>query len=457
MQDMTAGNPLKLIIKFSIPLLISNIFQQLYSISDIILVGRLIGVEALAAVGAATPIFFFLVVVSLGFTGGLTIITAQSFGAKNYKRMRRSVATATVLSISFTLIFDICIYAALNKIMQVMSVPAEIYDDCKRFITVICGGVIFIVAFNLLSGFMRALGDSKTPLYFLIFTTLINILLNIVYIYYFKMGVYGSALGTVTAMFISVMCCLVYMGKKFPILRPRKGDWKMNKKFVNEHLIIALPMAVNFSILGLSIAIVQAICNKFGFLTIAAMTASFRVEQLATQPMLSIGVAMATYVAQNYGAGMIGRIRRGVFQCSLISIGMSVVLASFVFLFGRQIVLVFIETDDITKETVDEIISLARTYMNISVLFYFALGQIFIFRNSCQGMGDSITPMISSFVELLIRCFVALYLAAKFGFVGFCFAGPAAWVGGALVVALGYVYMIRKSSKEMRFKAHKNS
>ena len=363
--------------------------------------------------------------------------------------MRRSAATATILSFSFTLVFDLCLYASLSEVMRIMNVPPEIYDDCRRFISIICAGVLFIVAFNLLSGFMRALGDSKTPLYFLIFTTLINILLNIIYIYYFKIGVVGSALGTVTAMFISVVCCLFFMSKKFPILRPRKGDWKLDKKFVNEHLIIALPMAIHFSILALSMAIVQAICNKFGFLTIAAMTASFRVEQLATQPMLSLGVAMATYVAQNYGAGMIGRIRRGVVQCSLISIAMSVVLAGFVFLFGRQIVLIFIETDDIAKETVNEIISLARTYMNISVLFYFALGQIFIFRNSCQGMGNSIIPMISSIVELLIRCYVALYLAAKFGFVGFCFAGPAAWAGGAMVVALGYVYMINKVSKKM--------
>lgn len=453
MQDMTAGNPLKLIINFSIPLLISNLFQQLYSISDIILVGRLIGVEALAAVGAATPIFFFLVVVSIGFTNGLTIITAQSFGAKDYRRMRRSVATATIMSFTFTLVLAVCLYLSLSRIMKIMNVPPEIYDDCKRFISVICGGIVCILGFNLLSSLMRALGDSKTPLYFLIFTTLINIILNIIYIYYFKLGVAGSALGTVTAMFISVICCLIYMSKKFMILRPRKKDWKLDAEFVKAHLIIALPMAVNFSIIGISVAIVQAICNKFGFITVAAMTASFRVEQLAVQPMISLGIAMSTYVAQNYGACMIGRIRRGVFQCSIISIAMSIVLSSFVYFFGRKIILVFIETDTIMPELIDEIISLARTYMNVSVPFYFALGQIFIFRNSCQGMGNSVIPLISSIAELLIRCFVALYLAEKFGFIGFCFAGPAAWVGGAAVVALGYVYMIRKASIIMRGKS----
>ena len=449
MQNMTSGNPIKLILKFSLPLLISNIFQQLYSISDIILVGRLVGVEALAAVGAATPLFFFLVVVSLGFTGGLTIITAQSFGAKNYSRMRKSVATATVLSLTFTLLFDLCMYFSLDALLRVTNVPDEIYSDCRSFLLVICGGVFFIVMFNLLSGFMRALGDSKTPLYFLIFTVFVNIFLNVIFIYYGKMGVAGSALGTVTAMFISVICCLIYINKKFTILKPKAQDWRLTYNFCKEHLIIALPMAINFSIVALSITIVQAICNTFGFVTIAAMSAAFRVEQLATQPMLSIGVAMATYVAQNYGAGKVSRIRHGVRECSLISILMSVVLALFVFFCGRQIMAVFVEAEDISQEVFEEIISLARTYMNISILFYFALGQIFIFRNTCQGMGNSIISMISSFIELLIRCFVALYLAEKFGFIGFCFAGPAAWLGGAAVVCLGYIYLIRKMSKQV--------
>ena len=452
MQNMTAGNPLKLIINFSIPLLISNIFQQLYSISDILLVGRLLGVEALAAAGAAIPLFFFLVVVSIGFTGGLTVISAQGFGAKDFDRMRRSVATATILSLSFTLIFAVSIYMSLDWLLEIMNVPAEIYDDTKRFMTVICFGVIFVISFNLLSGFMRALGDSKTPLYFLVFTTLMNILLNFIYIYYFKMGIAGSALGTVTAMAISVICCLVFMNKKFPLLRPRAKDWKLDLKFCNEHLIIAVPMAINFSILGLSLGITQAICNKFGFLTIAAMTASIRLEQLAAQPMLSIGVAMATYVAQNYGAGMVSRIRKGVLQASIISICMSIVLASFVFIFGRQIVGIFISNENISPETFNTITEMAKTYMNISVLFYFALGQIFIFRNSCQGMGNSIIPMISSFIELLIRCFVALYLAEKFGFIGFCYASPIAWFGGAAVVSLGYVYIIKSISRNIKLR-----
>ena len=448
MQDMTSGKPLGLIVKFAIPLLISNCFQQLYSISDILLVGHLIGVKALAAVGAVAPLFFFLVVVSIGFTNGLTVITAQSFGAKNFERMRRSVAIASILSASFTLFFALIIFLFMDQLLHIMNVPEDIYADSKTFLCVINAGVIMIVGFNLLSGLMRALGDSKTPLYFLIFTTLVNIVLNFVFIYYCSMGVAGSALGTVVAMTISFICCIFYMNKKFPLLRPHKDEWRLRANMCKEHLIIAVPMAVQFSIIALSTAVTQAICNKFGAATIAAMTAAMRVEQLGVQPMVSFGIAMSTYVAQNYGANRVARIRRGVLECSLTSLCLSLILAVFVFACGRQIVGIFI-TDD-SNYSASEVISMACTYLNISVLFYFFLGQIFIFRNSCQGMGNSIVPMISSIVELLMRVFAAIYLASIFGFVGLCWASPLAWIGGAAVVCSGYFYTVLKISKNVR-------
>ncbi|MBQ8785367.1 MAG: MATE family efflux transporter [Alphaproteobacteria bacterium] len=450
MQNMTLGNPLRLIITFSIPLLISNLFQQLYSISDIILVGRLIGVKALAAVGAAAPVFFLLIMVSIGFTNGLTVISAQSFGAKNYRRLRRSVTTATTLSLSFTVIFSAIMLLFLDFTLHLMNVPEEIYQDTKKFLLVIGFGGVMIVAFNLLSGFMRALGDSKSPLYFLVFTTLMNILLNVVFIYYMKMGVEGSALGTVTAMTLSVICCLIYMKKHFQILKPEASDWKLEWKFCVEHLRIAVPMAIQFSIIAISAAVTQTICNKFGFETIAAMTAAMRVEQLAVQPMVSLGIAMATFVAQNYGAGRIGRVRRGVFESSMISVAMSIVFAILMFWGGKYVIGIFVTKEQ--PELIETVISMALTYLNISILFYVFLGQIFIFRNSCQGMGNSIAPMISSIVELLMRIFAAIYLASKFGFVGLCYASPLAWIGGALVVSGGYFWTIKKINRQIHKK-----
>lgn len=450
MRDMTVGKPLPLIMKFALPLLISNFFQQLYSISDILLVGHLLGVKALAAVGAAAPIFFFLVMACIGFTNGLTVIAAQSFGAKNFEKLRRSVVTATFLSFSFTIIFSLSVYFLMDRILILMNLPQEIFKDTKDFLQILCYGVIMIVCFNFLSGLMRALGDSKTPLYFLIFTTLLNIVFNVIFIYFCKMGVRGSSLGTVTAMSVSVFACLFYIKKHFTVLLPHKQDLVIRWNFCKQHLIIALPMAVQFSIIALGSAITQTICNKFGFVTIAAMTAAMRIEQVAGQPMVSLGIAMSTYVAQNYGAGKIARLRRGVLQCSIVSFAASLFLAMLVFVFGREIVDVFVPKEQ--PELVGEIISLARTYLKISVVFYFFLGQIFIFRNSCQGMGNSVSPMVSSIVELLMRAFAAIYLTKIFGFVGLCFASPLAWIGGALVVAVGYFRTIIKISKKIKKK-----
>jgi len=447
MQDMTSGNPLRLIIKFAIPLLIGNIFQQLYSISDIIIVGRLIGVNALAAVGVSAPLFFLLVLVSIGFTNGLTVITAQRFGAGDYRGMRRSVTTAAILSTSFTLAASAIMLTFLDPIFHIMNVPQNIYQDAKDFISIIGYGVVMIVFFNLLSGFMRALGDSKTPLYFLIFTTILNILFNILFIYHFKLGIKGSALGTIVAMTFSVALCLLYIYKKLPILHPCPGDWQLNWKLCKKHLAIAIPMAIQFSIIAISAAITQSVCNSFGPDTIAAFISAMRVEQIATQPMVSFGVAMATYVAQNYGAGRIARIRRGVFECSLISLASSIVLAILMYTLGKNILNIFISGEH------HDVIEMGQLYLKISTPFYFFLGQIFIFRNSCQGMGNAVIPMISSIVELGMRAFAAIYLAAQIGYLGICYASPIAWVGASVVVTFGYFYLIRHF-KRSRIKRH---
>ncbi len=438
-QNMTEGNPTGLIVRFTIPLLIGNVFQQLYSISDIIIVGRLLGVNSLAAVGATAPLFFLLLAVTIGFTSGLTVITAQRFGAGDHDGLCRSVATASIISTLFTVCVSIVLLFFLPALLRLMNVPEEIMPESQRFISTIAYGLVMIVFYNLLSGFLRALGDSKTPLYFLIFASMINVALNLLLIYVLGFGVEGSALGTVIALSISVICCYIYIRKKFPILRLKKHDWHLNWQFSREHLNIAIPMALQFSIIALSSMIIQSVCNSFGPVTIAAFTSALRIEQLAAQPMISFGITMATYTAQNFGAGMLGRIRRGVFNCSMISLGISLIMAVVIYSFGENLIDLF------TKERNEEVIHIAKTYLNISVIFYFFLGQIFIYRNSLQGLGKPIIPLISSIVELLMRAFAAVFLAARFGFIGICYASPIAWIGGSLVVSIGYYVIIRRT------------
>ena len=298
-QDMTKGSPLKLIILFSIPILIGNVFQQLYQLADIFIVGRLLGETSLAAVGASAPIFFTFLIIAFSFTGGLTAITAQRFGAKDYDGVRSSVTHSIRASFVLGLILTLLLVFILKPLLQILNVPETIFEDSYNFILILGLSLILIIFSNLLFGFIRALGDSRSPLYFFIFTTILNIIFNYILIKYCNLGVEGSALGTVIAIFISVVCCLVYMKKNYPILSLKKQDWIYNKSFMKEHLHLAIPMSIQFSILSLSIMIIQAVCNSFGEKIIVGFTIALRIEQLSTQPLLALGVAMATYVAQN--------------------------------------------------------------------------------------------------------------------------------------------------------------
>lgn len=448
-KDMTIGSPIKLIFTFAIPVLIGNIFQQLYNISDILIVGRLIGVEALAAVGVSAPIFITLLMISFGFTGGLTVITAQRFGAKDEAGVRSSVVHSLIASIVLSLVLTVLTLFYLPQIMQIMNVPDNILTDAYRFLFVLCSGLVLVVSYNLLSGFIRALGDSKTPLYFLMFSTVLNVLLNLCFIYYLKLGVVGSALGTLTAMSLSVVLCVIYIGKKFPILCLRREDWKFNPAFMREHLNVAIPMALQFSVIALGLIIIQTVCNSFGSDTIAAFTSALRIEQLATSTLVALGFGVATYTAQNYGAGKIARIRRGVSRSSLVSLLFSLCIALLVRFGGENMIAVFIKNGD------EKIINIAKGYLDISTLFYFFLGQIFIFRNALQGMGQSVIPLIASIVELVMRSFAAVYLAAQMGYVGIYYASPIAWVGAALVVSIGYWYTVRQLKYRMRAKLYR--
>ncbi len=447
-QDMTVGNPLRLIFKFSIPLLLGNLLQNIYHISDIMIVGRLIDTQALAAVGSSAPIYFVFLLITLGFTGGLTIVTAQQFGAHNPDGVRRSVTHSIIASFVLCLLFTFGMLWGLRPLLQIMNVPTDIFEQAYIFMYYLTCGLTMLVSYNLLSGFIRALGDSKTPLYFLLFSTFLNILLNFCFIYYGKMGIIGSALGTIIAITLSVIFCIIYISKKYPILRLQRNDWKFNSDFMMQHLRVAVPMSLQFSIIAFGVMIIQSICNSFGAETIAAFTAALRIEQLSTQPLLALGLSIATYTAQNYGAGKFARIRRAVSQCALISFGFSIVISLLVRFVGENMIDLFLKEKNMT------IIEIAQNYLNISTMFYFFLGMIFIYRNTLQGMGRSDIPLLASVVELGMRAFAAVYLAQSMGYLGICYASPIAWVGGAVVVFTGYhltIHGLRKKISEDGF------
>lgn len=454
-KDMTQGDPLKLILLFSVPLLIGNIFQQLYNIADLVIVGRLLGVESFAAVGAVAPLFFLIMFVIVGFTNGFAVVTGQRYGAKDIEGVRDSVVVSSILSIIITLIFSVICTIFINPILHWLNVPHNIYSNAYWYIEIIIIGLISTTLYNLLASIIRALGDSKTPLYFLIIASILNIILALIFIQTFHLGVPGSAVAVVLSQAISVVLCVYFIKYKLPILHLKKKDWviKWDKDFYNsayEHLRIGFPMAIQFSILGIGIIIIQSVCNTFGSNVIAAVTAALRIEQIATLPMMSFGVALAAYVAQNFGARKFKRIRLGIIKTSTINVVLSVLMAFVMRWWGTNIIGAFIGSA--TKDIID----IAHSYLLISTIFYFFLGQIFIYRNALQGMGETLFPLLACIAELLVRSFAAVYLAVKFGYIGMFYAGPIAWISASSILFLGYFGSIKHIIFKVKSKIHQS-
>lgn len=452
-KDLTKGEPLKLILLFSVPLLIGNIFQQLYNLADIVIVGRTLGVEALAAVGAVAPLFFLIMFAVVGLNNGFAVITGQRFGAGDYDGVRRSVAISTILSTSFTIVFTILCSLFMKQVLFIMNVPESIMHNAFWYIQICVWGLITVNFYNLLASIVRALGDSKTPLYFLILASVLNIILALLFIIKFGWGVPGSAVAVVLSQGFSALLCIIYVKFKFPILHMKKEDWKFDffnnkedREFAKMHLNVGVPATIQFSVLGLGVLIIQSVCNSFGSNVIAAFTAALRIEQIATMPMISFGIALAAFVAQNFGAEKIDRIKQGVIRGSMINILLSIVMAFVMRYFGSDIVRLFIGSGN------SEVVKIAHDYLWISTLFYFFLGQIFIFRNSLQGMGRPLIPLTSSFAELMVRSYAAVYLAVKYSYFGIFYAGPIAWVTASIIVALGYFINIKRITRKFEQK-----
>ena len=449
-KDLTHGEPVKLMLLFSIPLLIGNIFQQFYNIADIIIVGRTLGMDALAAVGAVSPLFFLIMFIIIGLTGGFAVLTGQRFGAKDFDGVRRSVVISTVLSFIFTAVFILVCCVLLTKILIWINVPQEIFRNAYLYTLITTIGLVVTTFYNLLASIIRALGDSLTPLYCLIIASVINIILALIFILQFGWGVPGSAFALILSQAISGLLCLIYVRYKCPILHLKRNDWILTKEdisFAIEHIKVGLPMAVHFAILGTGILILQAVCNSFGPDVIASFTASLRIEQMAVLPMVTFGIALSTFVAQNFGARLYSRIRTGVRKASLINIILSIFMAIIMHFWGGNIVRIFVGSGN------DHIVELAHSYLFVSSLFYFFLAQVFIYRHALQGLGRTVIPMLASLGELFVRAFAAIYLAKIISYYSVFYAGPIAWVTASSVLAIGYY----TTTKKFLLKEHEKS
>ena len=431
-KDMTSGNPIKLILLFSIPLLIGNIFQQFYSMVDTIIVGRFLGVQSLAAVGSTGSMSFLIIGFVSGLSSGFSVLISQRFGANDYEGLKEAVASSIILSIIMGIIITLVSVFTSKPLLHLMNSPSDIINDAYSYIVIIYAGSSATFFYNMVSSILRSLGDSKTPLYFLIIASILNIILDLVFIINFKMGVAGAAYATVFSQGVSGFLCLIYTSKKFPILKLNKNHFKSGTKYFKEHLRIGIPMALQFSIIAVGIMMLQGAINSFGSNVVAAHTAASKVEQLVMQPSVTFGLTMATYCAQNLGAWNIERIKEGVKKCTIINISIGIISGIILILFGEFFISVFVSNAD--KEVLDT----AKLYLTTISLFLIPLSLIFVYRNALQGMGYTFIPMMVGAYELVARTVIAFTLPAFIEYLGICIASPIAWFSAAIPLAFSY-------------------
>lgn len=408
---------------------------------DTIIVGRFVGVDALAAVGSTGSMVFLVNGFATGLTSGFAVLVSQKFGAKDEKGLRKSVSSAVTLTVISVVIVTLISLICGKPLLKLMNTPDNIMADAYTYIKIIYGGLVTTVAYNLIASILRALGDSKTPLYFLIISSVLNVILDLVFIINFKMGVAGAAYATIISQGVSAILCLIYTYKKFTILRLKKEDFKVKKRYYYKHLKIGIPMALQFSITAIGIMTVQGALNVFGSTVIASYTAASKALQLVMQPAITFGVTMATYCGQNLGAREYGRIKDGVKACTKISIITSIVAGAVLIFLGKYFVMMFITNPDA------EILKYAQQVLDISAIFFIPLGLIFIYRNALQGIGDSFIPMMAGAYELIARAIVAFTLPRYLEFWGICLADPVAWFAAAIPLGITYFKRIKSLLK----------
>ncbi len=439
-KDMTTGNPLKIILLFSIPVLLGNLFQQFYNMVDTIIVGRYLGEEALAAVGSTGCLMFLVLGFANGIAQGFGVMVSQAFGAKDFRLLKHYVALSLMLTVVVSAILTIPTVAASRLLLSWMNTPDNILSMADAYIKVIFAGIVLTMSYNVLSGIIRGIGDSKTPLYFLILSSVLNIILDIVLIVIIPLGTAGAAYATIIAQGVSAVLCFFYMFRKFEILRTSREDYYFDARGVKNMLTLGIPMALNYSITAVGTMILQSAVNVFGSSVVAAFTAASKVNNIATQTMPTLGTAMATYCGQNLGAGKYDRIFKGMKQGFFLCIAASLIAAFLCIFCGEFIVSWFVSNPSA------EIFTYAMQYLTTVSWFFLPLAMIFQYRNALQGLNEGLIPMLSGIVELACRFAVIAFVPKEAGFLGVCFADPAAWVGAA--IPLFVTYLIWKKKKK---------
>ncbi|UZN03114.1 MATE family efflux transporter [Cellulomonas sp. S1-8] len=439
---LTVGSPWRVIATFAVPLLIGNVVQQLYHFADAIVVGRVLGVESLAAVGATGSLLFLLIGFAWGTTSGFAIPTAQAFGAGDHAAVRRSVATGALLTAVITLVLTVGAPLLAEPALRLLRTPEELLPEATTFAVISFLGAATTMFFNFLASIIRAIGDSRTPLVFLTVSCVLNIGLVVTLVGVLGTGVGGAALATVASQGTAVALCLLYVWRRVPVLHVRREDWRVSRADLARHLHLGLPMGFQASIIAIGALAVQVRLNSLGADAVAAYTTAARVDLLAVTLLASLGLAMSMFVAQNLGGGRPDRIRAGVVQGVWMAVGASVVLGAVLVAAGSHLVGLFV------GEGEQRVVDLAAYLLLVNGALYVVLGVLMVLRGALQGLGQTLVPTVTGLVELVMRVGAAIVLGAAYGFEGVVWGNPLAWLGAVALLIPAYLRAHRRLALE---------
>lgn len=437
-KDLTTGKPFHLILGFAVPMLLGFLFQQFYNMVDTIIVGQCLGVTALAAVGSTGSINFMINGFCIGVSSGFAIPVAQKFGAGDYKNMRKFVANSMWLAAAFAVVMTVVVGFLCRNILEWMNTPEDIIQGAYDYIFVIFMGIPVTYLYNLLAGIIRSLGDSKTPVYFLLLSSVLNVILDFYTILGLGMGVGGPALATVISQGVSAVLCFFYMIKHFPILKMTEDERKFDVQMAKTLCAMGIPMGLQYSITAIGSVILQTAVNSLGSLAVAAVSTGSKVSMFFCCPFDALGGCMATYAGQNVGARKMDRVKEGVFAASLIGAVYSVLAFLVLYLTGDKIALLFMDSSE------TEIIGRVHQFLIVNSAFYFPLTLVNVVRFAIQGMGFSVFAILAGVCEMIARTLVGFFLVPAFGFTPVCFANPAAWIAADLFLVPAFFHCLNK-------------
>lgn len=438
---MTEGNPVRLLLVFAVPMMIGNIFQQLYNVVDSAIVGHYVGSDALAAIGATGSVTFLFFALCNGIGSGGGIITSQYYGSGNIDSVKKCLANVAYIMIVFPAVIGLTAFLSAKGLLLLLKTPEDVLSDALIYMQVMCISMPFVSAYNYVASMLRALGDSKTPLYFLIFSCIVNIGLDFLFVCEFNMGVLGAAVATLIAQFASGAICVLYAFKKNPYFKLSKEDLKFDPQIVKSAIRIGIPLSLQFSLIAISCMALQRVVNSFGAVAMAAFTATSRVEQVIHQPYQTLGAALSTYTGQNYGAGKTERVVLGYKKGLLIMAIFTFLMIPIIQLFGNPIISVFVTEPDVVK--------MGATALKITSLFYIFLGVIYVVRGVLNGVGDAFFALLNGIVEIIGRFAVpiALTAIAVIGVWGIWWSVGVVWFVSGLTAWMRYKVVIKRLLK----------